>query len=135
MAITPNSGIRLLKVPLALDNKNQLTFDSEGEQYNYFNSLPKIQIDDCQYQRKDNIIRFPAHIDTIIEYNYVMYQNLNYGEKWFYAFITNMNYVNDGLTEISIMTDVFQTWQFDITWKASFVEREMLSKADDVPRS
>ena len=46
-----------------------------------------------------------------------------------------MNYVNDGLTEISIMTDVFQTWQFDITWKASFVEREMLSKADDVPRS
>ena len=135
MAITPNTGIRLLKVPLALDNKNQLTFDSEGAQYNYFNSLPKIQIDDCQYQRKDNIIRFPAHIDTIIEYNYVMYQNLNYDEKWFYAFITNMNYVNDGLTEISIMTDVFQTWQFDITWKASFVEREMLSKADDVPRS
>lgn len=133
MAITPDTNIKLLKVPLELSNKNQLTFSSKEEQYNYFNSLPKIEIDECNYQRKDNIINFPAHIDSIIEYNYVMYQNKNYTNKWFYAFVIGMEYENNGNTKIKIATDVFQTWQFDIIWKQTFIEREHLAKADDVP--
>ena len=62
-----------------------------------------------------------------------MYQNENYSNKWFYAFITGMKYLNDNVTEISITTDVFQTWQFDFTFKESFVEREMIAVADDIP--
>ncbi len=53
-----------------------------------------------------------------------MYQNENYSNKWFYAFITNMRYVNDNMTEITIATDVFQTWQFNLNYKKMFVERE-----------
>ena len=64
-----------------------------------------------------------------------MYQNNNYTNKWFYAFITNMQYENNGTTLISIATDVWQTWQFDITWKQSFIEREMIDVQDDIPRS
>ena len=124
MAITPDTNIKLLKCPLTLSNKNQLTFASKTTQYNYFNSLPKLEVEECSYQRKDNIIRYPAHIDDIIEYNYVMYQNNNYGDKWFYGYIENMEYENDGLTNITIRTDVYQTWQFDINFKNSFVERE-----------
>lgn len=56
------------------------------------------------------------------------------GNKWFYAFITNMTYVNDNRTDITITTDVFQTWQFDINFKESFIEREMIAVSDDVPR-
>lgn len=135
MAITPQTEVRLLKLPITIDNKNQLTFASKEAQTTYFKSLTHLDIDNVQYQRKDNIIRYPAHIDSIIEYNYCMYQNENYTNKWFYAFITSMRYINDGLTEIQISTDVFQTWQFDITFKESFIEREMLSVSDDVPRS
>lgn len=124
MAVTPQTEIRLLKVPFEIDNKNQLTFINKQAQTNYFTNLPCIEEDNCTYQRKDDVIRFPAHIDTLIEYNYVMYQNENYTDKWFYAYITNMRYINDNLTEISISTDVFQTWQFDIIYKNSFVERE-----------
>ena len=124
MAITPQTDIRLLKVPFELDNKNQLTFASLTAQTTYFTSLNYLQADNCTYQRKDNVIRFPAHIDSIIEYNYVMYQNENYSNKWFYAFITNMQYINDNMTEISIKTDTWQTWQFDLIYKNSFVERE-----------
>lgn len=133
MAITPQTNIRLLKVPLEISNKNQLTFTSKQEQYNYFNSLPKIEEENCYYQRKDNILNFPAHIDSILEYNYCMYQNENYSDKWFYAYITNMQYENDGLTRITLVTDVFQTWQFDLNWKQSFIEREHISVTDDVP--
>lgn len=124
MAVTPNTILYLLKSPIELDNLNQLTFSNKESQENYFLSLPKIPIEKITYQRKDNVIRFPAHIDSIMEYNYVMYQNSNYGDKWFYAFITNMEYVNDNMTLITIKTDVYQTWMFDITFKRSFVVRE-----------
>ena len=45
-----------------------------------------------------------------------------------------MQYINDNCTFIIIETDVFQTWQFDINIKQSFVEREMINVADDIPR-
>lgn len=133
MAVTPNTILRLLKVPIEIDNKNQITFANEQAQRQYFLSLPHIEIDEISYQRKDNIIYFPDHIDNIINYNYVMYKNENYTNKWFYAFITGMEYENDYNTKISITTDVFQTWQFNLTFKQSFIEREMLSVQDDVP--
>ena len=123
-AITPQTELRLVKCPIESDNRNQLTFSNATAQYNYFNSLPHLTADNFTYQRKDSVIRYPAHIDTIINYNYAMYQNEAYTNKWFYAFITNMEYVNDNMTLITIHTDVFQTWQFDLTWKRSFVERE-----------
>ena len=132
MAISPRTDLRIIKCPLELDEKNQLTFSSATAQANYFLSLPHLEIENISYQRKDSTIRFPEHIDSIIEYNYVMYKNDNYSNKWFYAFITNMEYINDNMTLITIKTDVFQTWQFDLEWKQSFIEREMLSVQDDV---
>lgn len=65
----------------------------------------------------------------------MMYQNTHYSNKWFYAFILGMEYVNDNMTRIVITTDPFQTWQFDITFMQSFVEREMIATNSDVPRS
>ena len=126
MAVTPDTTIKLLKVPIEIDNLNQLTFADASAQYTYFNSCEQVEedSDNYSYQRKDNFIMFPAHIDEILEYNYCMYQNSNYSNKWFYAFITKMEYENDGCTKIYIETDVIQTWLFDIVYKASFIERE-----------
>ena len=124
MAITPDTNLKLLKCNLNLDNTNLLNFINATVQYTYFNSLTKIESSNFSYQRKDNVIRYPAHIDSIIEYNYVMYQNHNYTNKWFYAYIVRMEYVNDNMTNIYIKNDVWQTWQFDITFMRSFIERE-----------
>lgn len=129
MAVSPNTDLFLLKCPLEVDNLNQIDFASASAQYNYFSSLPKLEGENFTYQRKDSIIRFPAHIDTLLEYTYVMYRNTNYGTKWFYAFITDMQYINDNMTAITIKTDCWQTWCFDITLDTSFVEREHV--ADD----
>lgn len=134
MAIQPQSDLFLVKCPLQLSNKHQLTFASENAQYDYFHSLPRLEVDEISYIRKDNIIRFPAHIDSLLEYNYCFYQNENYSNKWFYAFIVGMEYVNDNCTFIRIKQDVFQTWQFDIQYLQSFVEREMIDVANDIPR-
>lgn len=134
--IIPNSSIILLKCPIELDSINQLTFATKQAQETYFKSLPKLQYDNVTYQRKDGVIRFPTSptgttYEDLLEYNYCMYQNTNYDSKWFYAYITNITYDNDGMSFIEIETDVFQTWQFDLEYKPSFIEREMLSTAND----
>ena len=135
--ITPNSKIILLKSPIELDNNNQLTFSNTSAQYNYFYGLPKKELEEATFQRKDNMLRFETNetdftFDDVLLYNYCMYQNTSYGDKWFYAFVTNCTYLNNGAVAIELKTDVFQTWQFDITWKQSFVEREHIAKSSDV---
>lgn len=123
-AVTPTTNLFLLKNTNNLSRENQLTFSNATAQQTYFNSLTKLEVENFTYQRKDYVIRYGACIDDILDYNYVMYQNTAYGSKWFYAYIKNMRYVNDNMTEITIETDVYQTYMFDITFKASFVERE-----------
>lgn len=127
MAVTPNTDLYLLQCPIELDNRNQINFRSAEAQFNYFYNLPKLEAENFTYQRKDNIIRFPAHIDSLLSYTYVMYRNTNYGSKWFYAYITDMQYINDNMTAITISTDVWQTWCFNLSIKKSFVEREHVS--------
>lgn len=134
MIITPDTDIRLLKMPLTIDYNNQLTFVSLDSQLNYFYGLPNLQLDDATYLRKDGVIRFNRSFDEIIGYNYVMYKNESYGDKWFFAFITGMQYKANKTTDIYIQTDVYQTWQFEMDFKPSFVEREMINTNDDVPR-
>lgn len=137
--ITPHTRVYLLKCPLEMDNNHQLNFASRTAQYNYFNSLPKIELENFSYQRQDGVVRVDMHIDDLYEYNYIMYQNDNYTDKWFYCFITGMQYINDRCTYISIKTDVFQTWQFDLTFRKCFVEREHVNDdtigANTVPES
>lgn len=127
MVVTPDSRIILLKSPLKLDNYNQITFNNSGDQFNYFYNLPKIEEWNYSYNRKDGVIRVSTDgtldYEDLLHYNYCMYQNTHYDMKWFYAFVTGVKYVNDGMTEVSIETDVFQTWQFDIIYKQSFIER------------
>lgn len=125
--ITPQTDLVLLKCPLEVDQQNQITFSNATAQYNYFNSLSKYPVQEFTYQRKDDTVRFPAQIDDIRTYNYCMYRNSAYSNKWFYAFITDMRYANDNVTEIKLKTDPWQTWQFQIELKRSFVEREHVS--------
>lgn len=121
--------IYLLNVPLENDYKNTLYFTSKENQQSYFQSkvVDSLTLDDSSYQRKDKYIRYPKGYDDLYKCNYVMYQNKAYSNKWFYAFITDLEYINDELTYIHIETDVMQTWMFDYTIKSSFVEREHVS--------
>ena len=119
--------VHLLNVPLENDYKHTLYFSSLTAQTNYFLGRKVANVDvgsDFSYQRKDQIIRYPKDYDKLVGCNYVMYKNASYSNKWYYAFITKMEYINDGMTAITIETDVIQTWMFDYTVKKSFVERE-----------
>lgn len=126
--MNPNiTKVNILKVDLENNYSDTLYFDDVTDQTNYF--LSKVQsryeYGNFSYQRKDNKIRLPEHYDQVVgSGNYVMYQNSYYSDKWFYAFITNYEYINDGCTEITIETDVIQTWMFYYHVNTSFIERE-----------
>lgn len=126
--ITPQTDVYLIKCPLEINDANQLTFANATAQANYFLSLPKINVgDDFTYQRKDGVMRVPALIDDLYGYNYVMYKNEGHSDKWFFAYITGLEYLNDSVTALSLKTDVYQTWMFDLTYKRTFIEREHVS--------
>lgn len=127
--IAPQTDVFLLKCPLEISDINQLTFANANAQYTYFSNLPKLEVHDFTYQRKDGTIRYGANFDDLLQYNYVMYRNDAYSNKWFYAFITDMEYLNDNVTAIKIKTDVWQCWQFSLNYKPVLVDREHV--ADD----
>lgn len=132
MANVNITEVHLLSVPLENDYLHTLYFASREAQTNYFLSrkVAGKSYFDFTYQRKDNSVRIPAHYDSLIGCNYVMYKNVAYTNRWFYGFITSMNYISDGLTEVFIETDVIQSWMFNpdgtegYVVKPSFVERE-----------
>ena len=136
MIVVPDSDIILIKSPLKLDNYNQITFGSASNQESYFMSLPHLEYDGCTYVRKDGVIRYNTdkeenpnapRFENLLEYNYCMYKNDSYQDKWFYAFVTDVKYVNDGMSEVTIETDAFQTWQFNLNYMNSYIEREHVS--------
>lgn len=120
--------VYLMNTLLEKDYAHTMYFANASAQQAYFQKriLSAMTFTDFSYQRKDHIIRVPKHIDSLFaaKVNYCMYQNAEYSNKWFYAFITDMKYVDDGRTDVYIKTDCIQTWMFDITVKHSFVERE-----------
>ena len=131
--------VYLLNTPLENDYKHTLYFENKSTQQSYFQSKIVKSYTDFSYQRKDFIIRVPDNYDNLYNCNYVMYQNTNYSNKWFYAFINEIKYVNDGTSELHIETDVIQTWMFDYEVKPSFIEREHIYddtyNANSVPES
>ena len=124
MTITPQGQVYLCKTKLENDYKNQLTFSSATEQLNYFNSVIQYTFDNYTYIKKDSVIQVGKNIDEIIDCNYLFYKNIGFTNKWYFCFITNMEYVNENCTRITFETDCYQTWLFQIEYKESFVERE-----------
>lgn len=126
MYINPNTNIRLLKnVPLDNTYDHTIFFANETAQRDYFIGLQKYNLTNYTYQRvKKGVSRVGINADNLYDCNYIMFQNTVFGSKWFYAFITGVEYVNNECSDISFEIDVMQTWLFDCEPDYCFVERE-----------
>ena len=130
MAVVPASGtnIRLISgVPFSNDYKHTRWFDSVDQQTNYFLNRNVVHAaNQMNFQKIEgkNFIAVPKSIDELWNVNYLMFQNAQYNNKWFYAFVTKLEYKQKNTTYVHFQLDVFQTWKFDMTFKPSFVVRE-----------
>lgn len=125
MYIVPNTIARVLK-NVRLDNtySDTIYFTSKESQASYFTSKTKYTFTNMTYQRKERRLVVKQVADNMFDCNYLMFQNSAYGNKWFYAFITNVEWINNETAAIYFEIDDMQTWFFDFYLDSSFVERE-----------
>lgn len=139
----PNTVVKVLRnVPLDSTYTDTRWFESEGEQVAFFTGKAKYTFTDMTYQRVNNSVaqprgpltcRVPRIADDLYDCNYIMFQNTNYGSKWFYAFIRQVNYISPSNTEIVYEIDYLQSFMFEFQIKPCFVEREHASAREDNP--
>lgn len=129
MYIEPNSSFYILKnCPLDTSFDHSIWFSSQAEQYAYFNSLAKYRLTKQSYQRANSgAMRVNILSDNLYDCNYIMFQNTSFGNKWFYAYITAVNYINNETSEITYIIDPLQTWLFNFKFEDCFIEREHTS--------
>lgn len=120
---SPTTNLRLLSTPLESDYENTLWFPNVAAQTAYFTSKTVKTYANFNYIKKDNTIVVPDEVDNLYNCNYIMYQNSNFGMRWFYAFINRMEWASNGSTRLYVSTDVIQTWFFDIKYYQSYVDR------------
>lgn len=127
MYIQPNTTIRIIKnCPLDIDYANTIYFETVSEQTNFFlNTLDGYTLQNNTYQRVEKgKMRVQMNAEALYNCNYLAFQNASFGNKWFYAFITGVEYINNATSEISYVLDIMQTWHFNYVMMDCFVERE-----------
>ena len=124
--ITPNTTVSLMwNVPLDADYEHTIYFDDPDKQTTYFNGLVKKRIASQSYQRAAiDAIRVEATMQEIYNCNYLAFINASHENKTYYAFITNVAYVNEHTCLVRYSIDVLQTWMFSYHIGPSFIERQ-----------
>lgn len=135
--ISPSGNIWLLhNVPIDKTYQNTLYWqnNSAGKtaQQTFFigtsavpSSYVKYTFSNQYYSRHTKgSIRVQVLADNVLDCNYLVFQNSSFGAgKYFYAFITSVEYINNSVTQINFELDVIQTWYFDYEIEPCFVER------------
>lgn len=124
--IAPNSIIVLLRdVPIDQTQEHTLWFANAEDQANYFYNKQAITLTQQYYVRQGRgVIKVEANADRIYDCNYMMFKNISFGNKWFYAFITSIEYTNNNTATVTFTIDQLQTWLFEMRLGQCFIERE-----------
>lgn len=133
--IGPSTTVRVCQsIPLDNTYTDTILFTSKSAQESYFASKTKKVYRGLTYQRlASNSSTWAIFLEDVADYfydcNYLCFQNGGFGNKWLYAFISDILYINENCTAITFEIDVMQTWLFDFEIKKSFIER--MHVADD----
>ena len=137
--VAPNSTIKLLaRLPLTNTYEDTVWYATASDQLADMNDHVKVQLTQYSYQRhgRDYIRVTIPNVNTqnptpddnvadrLFDVNYMMFQNTNFGNKWFYAFVTDIEYINNSCAELKYEIDVIQTFMFDYYMPEVYIERE-----------
>lgn len=131
--IAPNSTIKVCTdVPLNPRQELTLLFPDAATQTAYYTTRTKYNLTAYTYVRqRPGELRVGRRREDLLDCNYIAFQNTSYGSKWFYAFINDVEYINNETSLIRFTMDPMQTYLFDYVLKQCYVEREH-SATDDV---
>lgn len=114
-------------IPLELGQNHTILFKTKSARDQYFASklLGTYRFTNVSYQRHNSgVMRLAVPMSLLGTANYLTFINTTFENKKFYAFITDIRYVNNNTSEIHYTIDVLQSYMFDYTVNPCFVERE-----------
>ena len=109
-----------------INYKNTVLFADRPTQSNYF-TTKATRLLRYQYNKDRSSFNVGLAINEVSKYSYLYFENGNnnvFERKRYYAFITDIKYINNTTTEISFIIDLMQTFMFDIEVGRCLVERE-----------
>lgn len=126
--IEPNTNIILYKnTGLSPSYENTLYFATEAEKDTYWSNATSYMcatFNKCYYQRSNKgTIRVEAPIRDLYKCDYMRFKNLSFENKYYYAFVTRVNYVSNETTEIEYALDPMMTWMGTFSPKQCLVLR------------
>lgn len=74
--------------------------------------------------RTTGTIQTDFNYSDALQSNYIAFQNYDYSQKWFFAWIEEVIYKGERNTEIRYKVDPFSTFNGDLTYENCFVVRE-----------
>ena len=124
--IQPNTTIKLLVgVPFDSDYENTGYFQTKADQETFFNTKVRHTLSAYYYQRENiDIVKVQLPYAQCYDVNYMMFKNTSYENKWFYAFVTEVEYISDTVTALNYKLDVMQTWLTDYVLEECFIDRQ-----------
>lgn len=129
-------------VPLDETYQNTLHFETREQQLAYFgcneestgyedlltpraNTIDKVRLVGQSFTRNERqYVRIEGNACNYYDCNYMAYQNRDFGQMWFFAFVHEVIYANDYCTELQFEIDVMQTFMWNYELRECFVERE-----------
>lgn len=135
MPTIPNTTLYVGVVPWNSDLKNVQSYPSRAEQISTIRGLLTHKYEHINIIRRDSDLILKGVNEDLTQCNYLMYQNADISNKWYFAFIDNVKYNSLNSVIISHTIDVWQTYQFDITYYKNLILRSHVAKnADTVGR-
>lgn len=125
--IPPNSTVEIFgDLGLSPTHDDTLYFASTSAKDSYFSALNKLgTYSNLSYSRRNRgVIRIQAAMSTLVGASYMRFKNNSFENKWFYAFVTAVEYVNNVTTDIFFEIDVIMTWMGAFTLGQCYVERQ-----------
>lgn len=131
MSTIPNTTLYVGVVPWNSDLKNVQSYNSRTEQISAIQGLLTHKYEHINIIRRDSDTILKGVNEDLTQCNYLMYQNADISNKWYFAFIDNVQYNSLNSVIISHTIDVWQTYQFDITYYKNLILRSHVAKSTD----
>lgn len=131
----PNGTVKLLtSVSLDMNYRDTFYFENVNAQTEFFSLKARYTFNEFVPIRIPNAVSVPITADQCYNCSYMMFQNTNFNNKWFYAFITEVEWVSEHNCLIHYVIDDLQTWFFEMRIPPCFVEREHVNN-DEIGRN
>ena len=123
---TLTSKIRLCKGIHVDRNYNNVLNYSESNMLALCESQTHLvaSANDYSFIRNRGTISTSFTYDDALQSNYIAFQNKDYSNKWFFAWIDEVTYIGEKNTEIKYTVDAWSTWFSYWTAMPCFVSRE-----------